>query len=479
MNTLTRHIICILLYLCMDDSVGSMPQPTEDDQVPGEYIVSFNQRISSEAMDSMFTACRFTSVRLFSFKRLSFAVVKGDDESINILKKSPDISLINNIEPNRIIKVVTPVESTPVSFTTRKQGGLGTFEVSNDTRRCKSQSNLDDQAGWGLVRTSYSNRPAYGSTPYLYENEGSDVDIYVLDTGIDFEHVDFNGRAVPGMISYAHKEEGPLDYKGHGTHVAGIAAGTLYGIAKNATIISGKVLDRYGGGCISDAIEGLMWVTEQVMEKRAAGKPAKSIINLSLGGTSNSGAFLQAINRAAAEGIIIVVAAGNDAIDGRYYYPSAYDNTIAVASSTNVDQFSSFSNYGTSVDLIAPGSNVMAAGSRDSNDCFGKDPNYCFVRKSGTSMAAPHVCGIVARYLSELSDSEAELANHDVVLKMLTETATVNKISFSNEEQSLTPNRLIRRECTLGISSNSNINRINFLYFYLCLSAILVPLIPN
>ncbi|MEE6311134.1 S8 family serine peptidase [Plantactinospora veratri] len=236
---------------------------------------------------------------------------------------------------------------------------------------------------WGLDRIDQRNLPLNSS--YTYPNTASNVNAYVIDTGIRFSHNEFGGRAVSGFDAI---DGGAADdCHGHGTHVAGTVGGTAYGVAKAARIYGVRVLNCSGQGTTAQVVAGMDWVTANAV------RPA--VANMSLGGSADS-AIDTAVNNSINAGITYVVAAGNGNTlgvrqDACNYSPARVPNAITVGATQNNDAAASFSNYGTCVDILAPGVGITSAW---------YNSNTATNTISGTSMASPHVAGAAAIVLS-------------------------------------------------------------------------------
>ena len=231
---------------------------------------------------------------------------------------------------------------------------------------------------WGLDRVDQTYLPL--NNTYNYTSTGSGVKAYIIDTGIKLDHVDFTGRVVKGIdvIDKTFK-----DGNGHGTHVAGTVGGTTYGIAKGVTLVAVRVLNNNGSGTISGVIAGIDWVTNNHT-------PGPAVANMSLGG-GVSASLDAAVRSSIADGVVYCIAAGNSAADASTASPARVTEAITVAASDVYDNFAYYSNYGSIVDIIAPGTNITS----DWNTSKTATKTI-----SGTSMATPHVTGVAAQLLS-------------------------------------------------------------------------------
>jgi len=228
---------------------------------------------------------------------------------------------------------------------------------------------------WGLDRIDQRNRPL--NAIYTFNWTGSGVRAYVIDTGIRTTHTQFGGRASNVFDAFGGSG---ADCNGHGTHVSGTIGGSTYGVAKSALLRGVRVLDCNGSGSTSGVIAGVDWVTNNHINPAVA--------NMSLGGGASS-SLDTAVNNLANSGVPIAVAAGNSNVDAWGTSPARAANAITVGSTTTSDARSSFSNFGTCLDIFAPGSGILSA-------WFSSDTATATL--SGTSMASPHVAGVAALY---------------------------------------------------------------------------------
>ncbi|KAI0294908.1 peptidase S8/S53 domain-containing protein [Multifurca ochricompacta] len=263
-----------------------------------------------------------------------------------------------------------------------------------------STQHIQEPAPWGLARISHRPKLTHGTfTKYEHQpSAGDGVDVYVIDTGINIHHKDFEGRASWGKTIPVNDFD--EDVNGHGTHCAGTIASRKYGVAKSANVIAVKVLGSDGTGSNSDVISGVIFAAESAAlkakeaeeEVKATGttKHKGSVANMSLGG-GRSRALDQAVNGAVDTGLHFAVAAGNENDNACFYSPSAAVKAITVAASTLSDERAWFSNHGPCVDVFAPGQDIIST-------WIGSDSAENII--SGTSMASPHVAGLLAYLLS-------------------------------------------------------------------------------
>jgi len=331
------------------------------DPIDSQYILVFHPSVSDEQRaDHVKTLFRSASTDEFSKIIHTFNI--GDFNGFsakltpNLLEQEKSSPLIAHIEQDAVIRVA---------------------------QSCTEQNN----AVWGLDRVA--EREIYLDGIYRYGSTGLGVDAYVVDTGINIAHKDFGGRAIWGA-NFADNINS--DCNGHGTHVAGTIGSNTYGVAKKSTLIAVKVLDCDGSGTNAGVIAGVNWVVSS-----AGIRKRPSVANMSLGG-GRSTALDNAVAAAIAKGVTFAVAAGNENADACTSSPAAVTTAITVGATgtdseqaSQVDNRAYFSNFGTCVTLFAPGLMIQST-------WIGANNNE-ILTISGTSMATPHVAGVIAAYL--------------------------------------------------------------------------------
>ncbi|SMQ15259.1 Peptidase inhibitor I9 [Streptomyces sp. Ag82_O1-12] len=271
-------------------------------------------------------------------------------------------------------------------------------------------------APWGLDRVDQASLPLSGTYTYP-DSAGSGVTVYVIDTGVRITHQQISGRASHGYDA-VDGDNNASDGNGHGTHVATTIAGTTYGVAKKAKIVGVRVLDNSGSGTTAGVIAGIDWVTQN--------HSGPSVANMSLGGGA-SATLDTAVRNSIASGVTYAVAAGNSSTTASSSSPARVAEAITVGATTSTDAKASYSNYGSALDIFAPGSSITAGWNTS---------DTATNTISGTSMATPHVAGAAAVYLAgHTSSTPAQVAT------ALVNGAVTGKVTSAG---SGSPNRLLQ-----------------------------------
>ncbi len=334
--------------------------------IPNQYIVVLKKSSEIQAQSAVIQSVEGMGGQvLFEYGSAlqGFAVVLSDP-ALAELRANP---MVDYIEADQMVSLDPMIDS----------GSSVDMPAAEGTDI--SIAAVQTPATWGLNRIDQRNLPL--NTSYSYQTTASAVNVYILDTGIRSTHTQFGGRATRDYDTVGDGRNGN-DCHGHGTHVAGTIGGSTYGVAKAVRIHAVRVLNCAGSGSYAGIIAGVNWV--------AAHRVKPAVANMSLGG-GYSAALNNALTAAIAAGVTFVVAAGNSSDNACYYSPASTPGAITVGSTTFTDARSSFSNWGTCLDIFAPGSSITSS-------WIGSDTATNTI--SGTSMASPHVAGVAALYLA-------------------------------------------------------------------------------
>jgi subtilisin family serine protease len=381
----TRNLIllaagAVFSAACRDTANLAGPDPVSNAQVvPGRYVVVFRDPVG----DPVGLAGLLVSLNGGTLTRTYQSALRGFAAqlpaiAIDALRSDPRIAFV---EPEQVFRA----------------DGTQTMDANGDP--------------WGLDRIDQQALPL--SRTYTFTSTGAGVHAYIIDTGISTLNGDFGGRADNVYDAYGSGATGQ-DCNGHGTHVAGTIGGATYGVAKGVSLHGVRVLSCAGLGLTSDVIAGVDWVT--------ANHVNPAVANMSLGG-GKSAAVDAAVTGLWNSGVFLAVAAGNDNADACNTSPAGASGVYTVAASTITDAKASFSNFGSCVEIYAPGSGIKS------------DYLLTTMSLSGTSMATPHVVGVAALYKATFGDAPSA-----TVGSWLTSNATPNVISGN---PSGTPNLLL------------------------------------
>lgn len=385
---MTRRMLACGLLVLAAACAGENSPPTASDpslsagSVGGNrYIVVFKDNIvgAQAATDQLVRNAGTKPDYVYSASIRGFAA-RMSDQAANQMRQDPRVAFI---ELDRPVHITTTQSPTP---------------------------------SWGLDRVDQHNLPLNNS--YTYNSTGAGVHFYGIDTGIRATHVDFAGRMGNG-VTFVNDGHGTDDCHGHGTHTAGTAAGTTYGVAKGMTIHTVRVLDCGGGASFATVIAGIDWVT--------ANHLSPAVANMSLGGSKDQ-ATNNAVTASIAAGVTYALSAGNNGGDACLNSPASTPNAITVAASDITDHKASFSDTGSCVDIFGPGVNIIS----DWNTS-----NTATASLSGTSMSSPHVAGVAGLYLgANPTSTPAQVAS--ALVTNATNGAIITPIGLPG-----TPNKLI------------------------------------
>ena len=398
-----------LLVLALAAAIASPAFAAElkkvDNPIPGQYIVVFNSADIRERVDSERLAGRLDKASAASS---DMAIAAEVERTVVDVASRYDLD-VRQLYTHALHGMVVQADERKLA------------RLLNDPRvefieedGYVELSATQTGATWGLDRVDQRDRPLNGT--YIYNPLAANVRAYIIDSGIRTGHTQFGSRLLSGY-SAINDGRGTNDCNGHGTHVAGTVGGTTWGIAKQVRLVPVRVFGCTGGSANSTIIAGIDWVR--------ANRVLPAVANMSLGGGAST-ATDNATNNLINSGVTVVVAAGNNNANACNYSPARVANAVTVGSTTSTDARSSFSNFGSCVNIFAPGSSITSAWSTSTSASN---------TISGTSMASPHVAGAAALYLTNNPS-----ASPATVRNWLYTNATTNRLTGIGTGS---PNRLL------------------------------------
>ncbi|KAF2690016.1 subtilisin-like serine protease-like protein PR1A [Lentithecium fluviatile CBS 122367] len=389
----------VLLALLPVAIAAPVLTPRAGTVVPNKYIVKFKDSEISTAVESALSLLPKAPAHIYGFGKFKGFAAEFDESVLKLIKALPSVEYI---EKDAII--------TAYDDEALLEQAKATLEKKTYVTQSSST--------WGLGRISHVNK---GTSSYTYDDSaGADTCSYVIDTGIYTAHPEFEGRAT-FLANYAG-DGSNTDGNGHGTHVAGTIGSKTYGVAKKTKLYAVKVLDASGSGTNSGVIAGINFVAS---DSKTRSCPNGAVANMSLGG-SKSTAVNSATANVVAAGVFMAVAAGNDGANAANYSPASEPTAFTVGATDSSDAKASFSNYGSVVDVFAPGVSILSTWNNGGTNSI-----------SGTSMATPHVAGLGAYLLAlEGKKTPAALGSRIVALANKNKitglpSGTVNYLAFN------------------------------------------------
>lgn len=390
-----------------DNSIQPLEIQFNENSIPHSFIVILKDGISDESFE--YHRLMVSDAQVQSFAKLNKQDANAFENTVESLKFGSKTGGIGHVYDSPGFRGYSGLFTSEVIDLLRHSKDVAVIELDSTVKTVEAQT--QEGAPWGLSRISHRKKLGLGNyNKYLYDADaGEGVTAYVIDTGVNIKHEQFDGRAVWGATIPSGDED--IDGNGHGTHCAGTIGSKDYGVSKKAKIVAVKVLRSNGSGTMSDVVKGVEFAANaHVKEAKEAKSGFKgSTANMSLGG-GKSPALDLAVNAAVKAGLHFAVAAGNDDADACNYSPAAAEGAVTVGASTLSDTRAYFSNYGKCVDIFAPGLNILST-------YIGSDSATAVL--SGTSMASPHVCGLLTYYLSLAPSSDSMFSTADLTPKQL------------------------------------------------------------